>query len=426
MQIRDPIHGSIRVSKKETQVLDSSAVQRLRMIKQLGFTELSFPGGTHSRYTHSLGAFYLAGLAFDSIFRNFSFSTGTKRESYRQVLCLSALLHDVGHGPLSHSTEEVMPFLSDLKINVYKKRKNRKANHEDYSIKFITGSRLTEILSKTFSHFSPLHVACLINGSLEDKDHFFVDQGLNFRPLLSQLISSEVDVDRMDYLVRDAYFCGASYGKVDLDWLLENFRFHIFEDKVYLALDRKALYTFDDFLLSRHHMHLMVYFHHKSVSYEQMLYRYLISEDCDYSLPEAIEDYVFCTDFSLYKTISLSKNPWAKRITQLNPFKVVYENHLNSPEVSVTQTVDNKLRESGIDTITVKSQSQVSKIQKTSGFQTTSFYILDEYGQPSSIEKCTEIFQKYEKARAIERIYVEPEKIEMAKKIIKQIKSDSF
>ena len=141
---------------------------------------------------------------------------------------------------------------------------------------------------------SPIHVACLIDKSLTCPDDFFVDQGIDYRTLLSQMVSSEIDVDRMDYLERDAYYCGTSYGKVDLHWLIANLTMHIKNDEAYLALNRRALYTFDDFLLSRHHMHLMVYFHHKSVIYEEMLYRYFTSKDNQFALPSNIEEYINC------------------------------------------------------------------------------------------------------------------------------------
>ena len=431
MEIRDPIHGALRISKQETRVLDSPAFQRLRMIKQLGFSEFSFPGATHSRYLHSLGASYLAGLAFDSIFKNFEFSNGRKKQSYRQVLRLGALLHDIGHGPLSHSTEEVMPFLSDLQIKIYKEKENRKAHHEDYTIKFITDSHLTKILSDSFPDFEPYHIACLIDRKLEDRDDFFLDKNLNFRPIFSQIISSEVDVDRMDYLIRDAHFCGISYGKVELDWLLGNFEYHIVENNhVHLALNRRAIYTFDDFLLSRHHMYLMVYFHHKSTIYEKMLYNYLISEDCDYKLPSSIEDYIDYTDFSLYENMASSKNPWAKRITQRRPFKIVFEDHVTSPlfenhqtsrEPSRTEQMNTKFKEEGIETILANSKSQLSKNRKTDSKPLTIYVLnpLDPHAHPSSIDLCTEIFQKYEKARVIERIYVNSEDMEKAKKVLK-------
>ena len=237
-----------------------------------------------------------------------------------------------------------------------------------------------------------------------------------------QIISSEVDVDRMDYLVRDAYFCGTSYGNVELDWLLRNFKPHIVEDCVHLALDCRAIYTFDDFLLSRHHMYLMVYFHHKSTIYEQMLYNYLISEDCNYKLPSSIEDYVSCTDFSLYKNMASSKNSWAERITQRRPCKIVFEYHVSSSEPSRTEKINARLNKEGIKTILVNSRSQLSKYHKTES-KPLIIYVLDPYTSPTSIHQCTEIFQKYEKVRVIERIYVDPENMEKAKKILKSLKT---
>ena len=430
MEIRDPIHGALKISKQETRVLDSPAFQRLRMIKQLGFSEFSFPGATHSRYLHSLGASYLAGKAFDSIFRTFGFSNEKKRNSYRQILRLGALLHDIGHGPLSHSTEEVMPCLDDLRIGVYKERKNRGACHEDYTIKFVMDSHLTKILSDSFPDFEPYHIACLIDRELEDRDGFFIDKGLNFRPLFTQIISSEVDVDRMDYLIRDAYFCGTNYGKVELDWLLGNFEYHIADNnQVHLALDHRAIYTFDDFLVSRHHMYLMVYFHHKSTIYERMLYYYLISEDCDYRLPSDIEDYVSFTDFSIYENMVSSKNSWAKRITHRHPFKIIFEDHITSPlfktfeasRESRMEKINTRLKKEGVETILVNSESYLSKYHKTDSKPLT-IYVLDSinpHKNPSSIDLCTEIFQKYEKARAIERVYVDPQKVEKAREILR-------
>ncbi len=436
MEIRDPIHGTLGIGRSETRVLDSPAFQRLRMIKQLGFSEFSFPGATHSRYIHSLGVSYLAGIAFDSIFKGFEFSSNHKRKSFRQILRLAALLHDIGHGPLSHTTEEVMPKLSDLDVKAYQHKKSgngqtslmqtldRRANHEDYTIKFITDSHLTKILAESFQDFEPYHLACLIDRSLTAHDDFFMDQGLNFRIILSQIVSSEVDVDRMDYLLRDAYFCGTSYGKVELNWLLGNFKYHIKNDNVHLALDRRAIYTFDDFLLSRHHMYLMVYFHHKSIIYEEMLYRYLTSEDCEYKLPGDIEEYLNATDFSLYQTMAKSSNPWAKRISSRNSFKVLFENHVTvgSQRVAKIQEV---LNDAGIESITASSASRLSKYHGlTEEEGAPNIFVVDPYdphGKPVSIEECTEIFQKYEGARTIERVYVSPENIEMARTLLKKM-----
>lgn len=428
MEIRDPIHGTLDFNKSEIKVIDTPAFQRLRMIKQLGFSEFSFPGASHSRYIHSLGVSYLAGVAFDFIFKDFKFSSEDKRKNYRQVLRLGALLHDIGHGPLSHTSEEVMPQLNELNVSAYKNKVNaiteRKADHEDYTIKFIMDSHLNEELTKAFPDFDPYHVACLIDKQLPDQNDFFTDQDLNFRTILSQLVSSEVDVDRMDYLPRDAYYCGTSYGKVELNWLLANFRYHIVDNNVHLALDRRAIYTFDDFLLSRHHMYLMVYFHHKSIIYEEMLFRYLTSEDCEFKLPGNIEKYVGYTDFSLYENMAKSKNPWAKRITDRRSFKVLFENHVtdSSPR---TDKLNKILNDAGIETITASSKTRLSKYHGVINEKMEAdIYVVDPYdphGKPITIDACTEIFQKYEGARTIERLYVSPENMEMARVLLNKV-----
>lgn len=424
MEIKDPVHGTISLNKAETAVIDSPAFQRLRLIKQLGFSEFSFPGATHSRYIHSLGVIHMAGLAFDYIFKDYPFSQPKMRERFRQILRLGALLHDIGHGPLSHATEEVMPQLSELDIKIYKDRKNRKASHEDYTIKFITDSSLTETLRKSFPDIDPYHIACLVDKSLPSKDNFFMDGGLNYRTILGQLVSSEMDVDRMDYLQRDAYFCGTNYGQIETNWLLSNLTYHILDGEVFMALNKRALYTFDDFLISRHHMYLMIYFHHKSIIYEEMLHKYLTSNDCTYKLPADIEQYIKCTDYSLYEHLAASNNYWAQKISARQPFKVLFENHVTE-EDSKTQRLSDQLRASGIDFIPARSQARLSRYHGVAPDDTAfKIFVKDEYSPnetPITIDKCTEIFQRYEKARRIERIYVPAEVLDRAKKLREQV-----
>ncbi len=426
MDIKDPLHESLEIDEREIPVLDSAAFQRLRLIKQLGFAEFAFPGATHNRYLHSLGVLHLSGKAFESIFKDFHFSKLDVRARLKQCLRLGALLHDIGHGPLSHTTEEVMPSVKALKVGVYKNRKhpydeNEKASHEDYSIKLLTDSSLTKILREQFPDIDPYYVACLIDRSLPSKDDFFIDASLDFRPILSQIVSSELDVDRMDYLERDAYFCGTSYGKFELTWLLGNLSYHVKDSKVYLALDRRALYTFDDFLLSRHHMYLMVYFHHKSIIYEEMLTRYLTSPDCKYFLPSDIEDYVKFTDYSLYEHLAQVDNPWARQITERRPYKMLFELH-SVEETQRPEEMKRVLMSEGIDVIYASSRARLSKYHSPHPLEKSStIYVVDHLdflGKPIPIEQCTEIFQKYEETRRIERLYVEPDKYVSARKIL--------
>ena len=430
MEIRDPIHGSLPLEDGEVAVLDSAAYQRLRAIKQLGFMEFSFPGATHSRYLHSLGVCHLAGRAFDIIFANYPFRSKQTCRRLRQALRLAALLHDIGHGPLSHTTEEVMPPLKDLDIQVYANRKpewvrpedsSRQANHEDYTIKFLTASSLTPTLKNNFSDIDPIHVACLIDRSLICPDDFFREGDQDFRPILSQIISSEMDVDRMDYLERDAYFCGTNYGRVELNWLLANMTYLEVEGELHLALNRRALYTFDDLLLARHHMHLMIYFHHKSIIYEEMLMRYLASDDCEFFLPSSIEDYIGYTDYALYQHIAGVENSWARRVAEQRPFRMLFELH-SSEESPRTENMEKVLNEQGIKTILASTSARLSKYHSSSAKEhSVQIYVVDQYdpqSKPYPIEKSTEIFQKYEETRRIERVYVAPEEFGWAKQIL--------
>jgi HD superfamily phosphohydrolase len=433
MEIRDPLHGSIYYSDPEVAILDTPEYQRLRAIKQLGFAEFSFPGATHNRYLHSVGVCHLAGLCFDAIFRIYPFSKPSTKTRFRQAVRLAALLHDVGHGPLSHTTEQVMPPLAELKIKVYEEQdkyndtahavmnKNRRANHEDYTIKYVTDSNIADTIRKNFSDIDPIYVACLIDKSLHCPDDFFIDNGTDFRPILSQLVSSELDVDRMDYLERDSYFCGTNYGKIDLHWLVQNMTFHRHDNKVFLALNRRALYSFDDFLISRHHMHLMVYCHHKSIIYEEMLNRYLMSPDCTFVLPARIDEYTKYNDYRLHEHLASVNNPWARRVADRKPFKVLIELH-STHESHRPEKIRHALEQEGIETIWASSKNRLSKYHTASPEEKAAhIYVVDQYDRldrPAPISQSTEIFKRYEGTRIIDRVYVAPENYPAAEKII--------
>lgn len=429
MEIRDPIHGSINLTDGEVALIESVEFQRLREIKQLGFSEFSFPGATHNRFLHSIGVSYVSGLVFDSVFRAFPFRKAQNKMRFRQIVKLAALLHDIGHGPLSHTTEHVMPPLKELNISIYREQKrneDRKANHEDYTIKFIMDSPIAGLIQKYFPDISPLHVACLIDQELQCDGEVFKDGVINFRPLLSQIVSSELDADRMDYLERDSYFCGINYGKIDKDWLIQNLTLHIKDSTAFLALNRRALYSFDDFLISRHHMNLMVYFHHKSIIYEEMLGRYLTSDDCQFFLPAQLENYISFTDYKLYEHLDTVSNVWAQRIAQRKPYRVAIE--LHNQDQSRIQHVQAILELNQIDTIWASSSVRLSKYHQTildPAVQQNYIYVVDQYDRwdkPAPIGTATQIFDKYEGARVIDRLYVAPENYTRAKSLLSEEK----
>lgn len=431
IEVRDPIHGTIPLSNGETAVVDSAEFQRLRAIKQLGFADISFPGATHTRFLHSLGVCHLAGQVFDHIFKVFPFSNNSVRTRLRQVFRLGAMLHDVGHGPLSHTTEEVMPALKDLKIAIYDTHKASKpdpqtrATHEDYTIKYLTDSPLADVIRAQFSDVSPLHIACLIDKTLICPDDFFMDKGLDFRPILSQLVSGELDCDRMDYLERDSYFTGTNYGKFDRDWMISNMTPHLVEGKYYLGLNRRALYTFDDFLISRHHIHLMVYFHHKCIVYEEMLNRYLTSPDATFKLPSSIAEYTKYNDFRLYEHLAASPNEWAQRIALKKPYKMFAEFHTTA-ENTRPEKLRETLEDQNINVIWASSRVRLSKYHSSSAEDRAyPIYVIDQYDKwdkPTPIDQTTEIFQKYEAARIIDRLYVAPENFTKAQEVMEKIR----
>lgn len=427
MEIRDVLHGSISIEGAERSVLDSRYFQRLRQIKQLGFAEYSYPSATHNRYIHSLGAMATASQAFQTIFKKPPFSPKASAR-FRAVVRLAALLHDIGHGPLSHTTEFAMPDVKSLGLpaDVHSpKAKNRKATHEDYTLKIILDSGLTPLLERAGAEhgFKPIHIAALIEPHIEIQDSFFKETvdgaSIDFRPILQQLISSELDADRMDYLRRDSWHAGVSYGQFDFDWLVGNLTHHIHEGRCFLGLQHRALYAFEDFLISRFHMFLMVYFHYKSVVFDEMLAQYFGSPDCDYSLPSDIEKYCDANDAHLYSHLAKSSNEWAKRITDKRAYRMLIELHSGIPATKTATVeqqrllarVEKELKSQGIQPLVCTSTSELSKyFQKP----TDPIFVRydNHYSAPSFIplQQCTDLFQRYSEKRIITRLYVSPER----------------
>lgn len=436
MEVRDPIHGSIEVHAGEQKVIDTPLFQRLRQIKQMGFSDLAFPGATHTRYLHSIGAMHLAERAFDAIFRHHEFARPGLKGHFRQLVRLGALLHDVGHAPLSHCTEFAMPHVSALAIPCYSalpQLPDRRATHEDYTIKIITDSPLTRVLERHFTHFLPLHVAALVEQSLPISDDFFIDRDINYRTVLAQIISSELDVDRMDYLHRDSYYAGVNYGNFDYNWLSGNLTYHVTDEQVaHLALDPRAIYAFNDFLMSRYHMFLMVYFHHKSVIYEEMLRKYFQSQHATYAIPGDIEAYVEVDDYHLVSHLrheARQGEPWAKRIVSKDAFRVGLERHGQAEDIDLGPCIQ-ALKEADIEQIATTSTGNLSKYSRVGEKRRRGAAIYVKSRFPDAfvgesrvrlLEDCTDLFSRYETQRQISRIYVKRDDLEQARDVLRAV-----
>ena len=173
MEIRDPVHGSIHILESEIPIITHDFFKRLRNIKQLGFADYIFPGATHTRFIHSIGVMDIGRRVFDKLF--FSLQKEEGYDRIKETFKLACLLHDVGHAPLSHSTESVMPLLSELEIpknflTDHEQKFDRQATHEDYTIKSIADSSFAESFHAVESELgvNRARIAVLIFGRTHD------------------------------------------------------------------------------------------------------------------------------------------------------------------------------------------------------------------------------------------------------------------
>ncbi|SHM63507.1 HD domain-containing protein [Gracilibacillus kekensis] len=234
---KDPVHRYVHVRDLVIwDLIGTKEFQRLRRIKQLGTSFLTFHGAEHSRLNHSLGVYEIV----RRILINFEDRPNWNREE--RILCLcAALLHDLGHGPFSHSFEKVF-----------------KLDHEEFTRAIILGdTEVHQVLSKVSKEF-PQKVADVINKTYHDK-------------LVVSLISSQIDADRMDYLQRDAYFTGVSYGHFDMERILRVMR--PVEDQV--VIKESGMHAVEDYIMSRYQMYWQVYFHPVTRSAEVILTKIL-------------------------------------------------------------------------------------------------------------------------------------------------------
>jgi len=234
--IRDSIHGDIRVDGVFLDLLGTPEIQRLYNIKQLGLAHLVFPGAHHTRLEHSLGAYTMADRAVKKLDLD---------KNEKEVAVAAALLHDIGHGPFSHTLESILRNTLDI-------------DHVDLTEKLIFGEY--DIFNPEEQEFivSPSVHDILAKNSIDQKKLVNIIKGkTNEKPYLSQLLNSAIDVDQLDYLVRDAYYTGVAYGIIDIERFLQTLT--IINNK--LAVKRKGVGVVENILMARALMYSSVYFH---------------------------------------------------------------------------------------------------------------------------------------------------------------------
>ena len=239
-EIRDPIHGLIALSQKEMDLINTKAFQRLRRIRQLAMAFLVYPGTLHTRFDHSIGVMHIAGRICDRL-RQFS-DVDVESEPVR----LAALLHDIGHGPFSHVSEHLLD-----KYVPEDEGAPREKIHEKVTVDIIKNdSEIDAILSDKEREF--------VVEMIEGKEMIEGEIKKDFR---RDIVSSDLDADKMDYLLRDSYFAGVKYGTYDLEKIIESCRIHYEEDESYLAISDEGIYALEQLLLAKHHMTQQVYSH---------------------------------------------------------------------------------------------------------------------------------------------------------------------
>jgi HD superfamily phosphohydrolase len=355
-RIRDNLHGSIDVTELEDLVIAHPFFQRMRRVRQLAFLHYVFPGATHTRFEHSLGVLHLAGVAWEKIKANqarlrnslsrypdfpaselkggvplthgrlhptFALMDKIFNSDYiLQTFRLAALLHDVGHPAFSHSGEHFMPSWKEvatenpempdyIRVSIEDKIRELEAKgidpatqrvrHEIYSILLIE-----RILSQVYVQnqqlslvIDPRDVISIINPSIEPSPEspLIKDQAQH---LLRELISGELDIDRMDYLLRDSRECGVVYGVFDVDRILDSLCLY-FDDtdrQLHVAILLSGLAAFEDYLRARYSMYLQLYFHKSSVAAEAMMW-HLTEKLHSWRLPARLDQYAAIDEYNI-------------------------------------------------------------------------------------------------------------------------------
>jgi HD superfamily phosphohydrolase len=244
--IRDPLWNNIRVDAVARQLVDTPAIQRLRYVRQLGLAHLVYPGATHSRFEHALGAYHLAKRTLHALREAGALATIPGDES--AIVAAAALVHDVGHYPFSHALEEIgVP------------------HHEEVARALILQGEIAEVLEREYGVGAPDRVMALIQGKSKSP--------------LQGLISGSLDLDKIDYLKRDAKMCGVPYGEIDEDRLIH--AMVLFEDpttgRLVTGVRAKALSALESLLFAKYQMYRNVYWHH-AVRSATAMYKRLVED----------------------------------------------------------------------------------------------------------------------------------------------------
>jgi len=274
-EIKDPVHGYVYITEEEKALIDSYPVQRLHRLRQLAGAEYVYPGANHTRFEHSIGVMHLASRVAEN--PNISQHIG---EDEAEMVRIAGLLHDVGHGPFSHVFEQLL----DKELN---------QTHEDITKWIVENSELKDVLRRTGCR--PENVGKLAVGRLHISGKAFLDQ----------IISSAVDVDKQDFIVRDTYHTGAEYGFIDVFRLIHTL--DVLEGD--LAVDLGALSALESLMIARIESFRSIYFHRVGRAAQIMLAIAMEKANDELGLTsfKTTEEYLAMDDYSVWTMLKNCK-----------------------------------------------------------------------------------------------------------------------
>ncbi|MBN1058122.1 CYTH domain-containing protein [Clostridium botulinum] len=300
--IRDSIHGDIFIENKYMKIVNTKEFQRLRRINQLSVGNYIFPSAQHTRFSHSIGTFHLMKKIIQHIEGQLNNIHILISEKDKELSLLIALLHDVGHGPFSHAFEGVLD-----------------KDHEQWTKEIILGdTEINREIVKNFGKEYPKQLVELISKDNNKVNNKIGKGELNLFFVIKSLISSQLDADRLDYLVRDARSTGVVFGDIDLSRIIKSIRITEVDDEIYVCVLQKNVLDIKNYLLARDNMHESVYFHPSKCELEEIIKlifkrcRQLVAEDClfEKNIPNylkclikdkdkdiSLEDYVYLDDY---------------------------------------------------------------------------------------------------------------------------------
>jgi HD superfamily phosphohydrolase len=330
-RIYDPIHHFIELDAGEVALLGVSAVQRLRRLRQLGVAYLAFPSAEHSRFSHALGALAAGTRAFDALRVHSPEAFDSERDfaEKRRLLRASLLLHDLGHGPFSHSCEAVLG-----------------VKHEQRTAAILAQPELREALAAI--DVDENAALGLILGA-PDAD-----------PVLRELVSGpNLDADRMDYLLRDSYFTGVAGGTYDAEQLVASLRVLEVDGRPQLGVEGRGVVALESFVLARYMMFATVYFHHTTRSFERVLQDLLHVLWPNPRALDAIDEFLAWDDFRVIDDIRPMAGDEARALRERRTIYGLAAEFNAERDLQTFERCERALRERWGDAVWSDSQEQL-------------------------------------------------------------------